>query len=55
MTPLDLHPEDTRARLAAMLERGVLNPETEALVKDYVRRRVPIAAGEKDPGPGMGR
>ena len=55
MTPLDRCPEDTRARLAAMLERGALNPEAEAAVRDYLRRREAIAAGEKDPGPGVGR
>lgn len=51
MTPLDRLPEDTRARLVAMLERGALTPEAERDVREYLRRRVPIAAGGKDPGP----
>lgn len=44
-------PTDTMDRLVRMRERGALNPETEASVQDYLRRRSAVLAGQADPGP----
>ena len=46
-------PTDTMDRLVRMRERGALNPETEASVRDYLRRRSAVLAGQADPGPSL--
>ena len=43
--------DDTMVRLLRLRERGALNPETEAVVLRYLRRREAIQAGRPDPGP----
>lgn len=48
---IDRLTQDQRDRLVRMEERGALNPETEALVRDYLRRRSAVLTGKTDPGP----
>lgn len=51
MTPLRTLTPDMRARLAAMLQRGVLTPEVARDVQAYIQRVETMKATGTDPGP----